>query len=845
MSDNADEPILGDINCPANNAEATDEISNKSDAENEHQDPAPSKSIQVIDKKTVHRICSGQVVLDLATAVKELVENSIDSGASNVEIKLKEHGKESIEVSDNGSGIKECDFESIALKHYTSKLREFDDLPSVNTFGFRGEALSSLSALGEVSITTHHGDADVASKLIFDHDGKLVTRNHTAREQGTTVCVANLFSTLPVRFKEFHRNYKRDFTKLINILYAFCLVNRHVRISCFNQVGSRKNKLISTNGKDSIIDTISNIFGVNQIKDILKIEQKLPTETILNEFNMTTDFYEKYSTMFKMNGYISSVRHGCGRSTTDRQFYFINKRPCDFPKLSRLVNEVYHGFNLHQYPFVYLEMELNKDFVDVNVTPDKRQIMIQQENILLVIVKSTLKHMFEENATYYAENITISTFGLSPVTTPNTSTPSPLVKSAITSCGTGLSPLDRFRSKYEKVSGGGSIVSQLVKKQKLVEQQNLLSFFSIENKKRKDNDFEESAAKKFSVPYADDDDDEDHSCVDQEGRRNAESLHVEMVESNVINSNKEEPTNDNPAVDPSVESAGEEGNQDYDIPSSPKSDVIVCDVAKDIALRPKVNAKFDMQKIRKKFESYIARKPLQRDLNENGAFCAKISANENVSAEEELGRNITKQMFAKMQIIGQFNLGFIIAKLKNDLFIVDQHASDEKYNYETLQRTHCLKGQRLIQPLHMELNLVNKSILMDNLEIFKKNGFEFEIKEICTEESDGTQCHDVKVSLLTIPTSKNWTFSVEDVEELIYLLSDSPGIMCRPSRVHKMYASRACRKSIMVGTALNHQKMKQLMSHMGEINHPWNCPHGRPTMRHLINLKRVSGVHCT
>ena len=233
-------------------------------------------------------------------------------------------------------------------------------------------------------------------------------------------------------------------------------------------------------------------------------------------------------------------------------------------------------------------------------------------------------------------------------------------------------------------------------------------------------------------------------------------------------------------------------------------------------------------------------------------------------------------MFNKMEVIGQFNLGFIITKLNDELFIVDQHATDEKYNYETLQQKKCLKGQRLIKPIPMNLTLVNKSVLLDNLGIFEKNGFEFDVKADNLEDNENEcviiesteinvqqQSNEISASneinnatntqeesdepdppikLLTVPTSRNWTFSVDDVEELICLLTESPGIMCRPSRVHKMFASRACRKSVMIGTALNKQQMKKLLSHMSEIDHPWNCPHGRPTMRHLINLNRVASM---
>ncbi|KAJ2721673.1 ATP-binding mismatch repair protein, partial [Coemansia sp. Benny D115] len=111
-------------------------------------------NMNAIDCDTVHRLCSGQVVVDLSTAVKELLENSLDAGATIVDIKLKDSGLTSITVSDNGQGIKETDYPTLCRKHWTSKIRSFEDLEDISTFGFRGEALSSLCAMSKVSITT-------------------------------------------------------------------------------------------------------------------------------------------------------------------------------------------------------------------------------------------------------------------------------------------------------------------------------------------------------------------------------------------------------------------------------------------------------------------------------------------------------------------------------------------------------------------------------------------------------------------------------------------------------------------------------------------------------------------
>ena len=162
--------------------------------------------IQAIDQESVHKICSGQVITDLASAVKELIENSLDSGATLIEIKLKNMGGDSIEVSDNGGGIEPSNYAGLAMKHHTSKLQTFSDLNSVASFGFRGEALNALCELsGSFGVMTRQSGESVASKLSFQRDGRLDNVSKVSRAQGTTVTVINLFERLPVRRSELLR----------------------------------------------------------------------------------------------------------------------------------------------------------------------------------------------------------------------------------------------------------------------------------------------------------------------------------------------------------------------------------------------------------------------------------------------------------------------------------------------------------------------------------------------------------------------------------------------------------------------------------------------------------------
>lgn len=773
--------------------------------------------IQAIDRSSIHRICSGQVVLDLATAVKELVENSLDAGSSIVEVRLKEYGKELIEVSDNGSGIEEKNFEGLALKHHTSKLREFTDLTSVDTFGFRGEALSSLSALSDLVITTQTNDV-TGYKLLFDHDGKLLSKSQVAREKGTSISVANLFYTLPVRHKEFQRNFKKDFTKLCHVLYAYSLVNSHVRFSCYNVFGKKRNLILSTKGNKDSLDIITALFGSSQSKNCIPICQKAFEPTVLEEYNLTPTVVEQFCGLFTISGYISSATHGCGRSSADRQFFYVNKRPCDFQKLSRVVNEVYHSYNHSQYPFVFLEVRTNKEFVDINVTPDKRQIMVQQEKILFALIKSSLKLMFDNMATYYNETTHKNNSPMLTSTDQDQVVPIDgndkklSYSSNVSQNGIRLNPLAKFKSRFDKEDK--SITNVSLKQVK--EQCTLNKFFNLSNPKKrlhddKDINISTVASKK--------------QCL----KGSIQTHHIAIDE--FVG---EEHSVDTEEASIKIEDTKMENSENTQY----KEQIVTFDMKRNsekVPLKKRV-ANFSLSKLKQNYRTYISKFNSNYfvDTIEPGSFRAKISPTDNHAAEEELKKHVGKAMFSQMEILGQFNLGFIIGKLKHDLFIIDQHATDEKYNFETLQQKHVLKPQRLIQPRRLEITPAQETVLLDNLEIFKKNGFDFEISECSISHNSTT------IKLVSVPTHRNWTFGVDDVEELIFMLSDSPGVSCRPSRVRQMFASRACRTSIMVGTALTVAAMKKLVNHMGEIDHPWNCPHGRPTMRHLINLQRLS-----
>ncbi|XP_014768074.1 mismatch repair endonuclease PMS2 [Octopus bimaculoides] len=837
-------------------------------------------TIQAIDRKSVHHICSGQVIVNLATGVKELVENSIDAGATTVEIKLKEYGSELIEVIDNGCGVAEENFEGLTLKHYTSKLKDISDLTLVETFGFRGEALSSLCALSKLTIITRHINASVGTKLQFDHHGKINSCTPCARQPGCTVILENLFSTLPVRHKEFLRNLKKEFFKMVQVLNSYCLINVGVRISCYNQVGKGSRSLIvSSIGKCSVKENIANIFGTKQLQTISEIIHTKPSEDVCAEFGIKLN--EEVCDLFSIDGYISKCEHGCGRSSTDRQFYFVNKRPCDSVKITKIVNDVYHMYNRHQYPFVVLQLNITKGSVDVNVTPDKRKVFFENEKLLHAIIKASLLALYEPTS---AICTSISMKGQLSFDTKHErefnescekelsspkQTPSKLLSNltrSMSSPSSGLnhhshentpSSLMKFYNEKQKLS---SSTPTLKKAQSL----NSLSRW-LKRKPQDDNENVESdgsSPKKltYSEPFLDSsftfkDISQGEHCKQVQNEDTASfhsSNETEPVSDSGLSLSQPESsqsqTESHSSLSVYYHSSSPEGHtasvkseesqsqaselqeQETEREMVTKSEVITKYDEESEIFRKETTVPFSMDSLRQKLKLHREHKVnTSKDLCRN--FRAKISPSENKSAEEELAKQIDKSMFKSMEILGQFNLGFIITRLNEDLFIVDQHATDEKYNFEKLRKNTVMQGQKLIRPQPLELTASNEIILLNSIEIFNRNGFSFIIDESAVPGQ--------RVKLETAPVSKNWNFGKEDIEELIFMLTDFPGVMCRPSRICQMFASRACRKSIMIGTALKKREMKTLICHMSELDQPWNCPHGRPTMRHLINLNMI------
>ena len=945
---------------------------------------------------------------------------------------MKNNGLDLIEVQDNGGGISPSNYENIgryrpslaralklitpALKHYTSKLASYDDLARLQTFGFRGEALSSLCALSDFHVTTAQADqAPKANRLDFEVSGKLNKTKIVAGQKGTTASVEGLFKRLPVRRRELEKNIKREYGKVLNMLHAYACVGTGVRFSVRNTVGKTKNVVVfTTKGNQTTRENIANVYGAKTLVALIPLDLTLEFES---SFGPSIVRRREGASEILVKGHISRPVFGEGRQTPDRQMFFVNSRPCGLPQIAKAFNEVYKSFNVSQSPFIFADFHMDTDAYDVNVSPDKRTIMLHDAGALIESLKTSLAELFEssdqtvpqsqvarqagkgqpertlqstlpslpsqrhedmeggeeEDSTGEADSSQVdsqsrirSVLGgldhrastsspargaidernssASPaisigrpsalaedtqVDEPRTETPgSPNIggservtqqetqpeHESVTPRSTTrseqhiseqLDPLtetpnpvqsayDRMRPKrvpaeLATITIGDKTVTSMVgsgiPKKRYSDSTDSASR-PPERKRRSHTPSRPGIFGKYmkgfvapgshdNAPGSEDEQNEEaEEDGDSESGRSDEAQSVRSEDPHVESSARDTDTRDEPAeVDNETE-----GNDER--PASPVEDGIgeeekrakeeaevqrLIQNAENKAVVPVENNIHRANKLNKsshrdstvqlvstvdgslprvqtqmgRLQSILQNRPQSSSTNEPEPTSQE-------SAEERLALTVSKDDFSKMRIIGQFNLGFIIATRpsadspKDELFIIDQHASDEKFNFERLQAETVVQNQRLVQPKTLDLTAVEEEIVLENQSTLEKNGFIVDIDDSGAEPI-GRRC-----KLVSLPLSKEVVFGVRDLEELIVALSELPATSTqkpasdayipRPDKVRKMFAMRACRSSIMIGKTLTTKQMERVVRNMGTIDKPWNCPHGRPTMRHLMSL---------
>lgn len=340
-------------------------------------------SIHILDDITVDKIAAGEVVERPASVIKELVENSIDAHADKIEIEILAGGTSFMRVTDNGDGMDNQNARLAILRHATSKIKQVDDLMSIDTLGFRGEALPSIAAVSRFNLITRRPQDDLGTTIKLT-GGRIDEIEDMGCNIGTTIKVEDLFFNVPAR-KKFLKTTTTEANKINDFIIKLALSKPNIAFKLINN-----NKIaITTPGNGSLYDAIECIYGAKVSEELLPIEA------------ITDDI--------KVTGFIS--KPAIIRSSRSWQTFVINGRVVNSRIISKAIDNAYHSLLPKSgYPFVILNIEINKRTIDINVHPQKAEIKFEDEALLF----KTIYHAVLE-AVKPSDNQVLSDFAI-PVT---------------------------------------------------------------------------------------------------------------------------------------------------------------------------------------------------------------------------------------------------------------------------------------------------------------------------------------------------------------------------------------------------------------------------------------------
>jgi len=319
--------------------------------------------IKVMDEILANKIAAGEVVERCSSVVKELVENSIDAGSTDIKIELIDSGVKEIKVTDNGKGMVKEDAILSFSRHATSKIIDEDDLYHIHTLGFRGEALASIASVSDITLTTSTGDIGT---LVHIKGGKIIDVSSSDSRKGTIMSVKDIFYNTPARLKHLKSLYA-ELASITDYLNKLALSRPDIRFSLYNN----EKLLLKTDGSGNLLKTIKDIFGISVAKKMISI----------NAYN---DDYE-------INGYISLPE--IHRSTRNSMITIVNGRVVKNNELNKMINDAYHSYKPdNYYPITIININVDTTLIDVNIHPTKMDIKFGKMEELKQLVYNTIKN---------------------------------------------------------------------------------------------------------------------------------------------------------------------------------------------------------------------------------------------------------------------------------------------------------------------------------------------------------------------------------------------------------------------------------------------------------------------
>lgn len=787
-------------------------------------------NIVLLDDLTINKIAAGEVIERPASVVKEMVENSIDAGATNIVVEIKNGGISYIRVSDNGKGIAQDDLEIAFERHATSKIRSADDLDTVTSMGFRGEALASIAAVANVELVSKTKEEAIGYRVVVEA-GDILEKEEMGCRTGTSITVRNLFFNTPVRYKFL----KKDYTEsgyIEDVITRIALVNPHVAIKLINTGKT----VIQTNGSGELKNVVYSIYGKDVANGIMDV-------------NYTYD-------EIRISGVIGKPE--IARSNRSNQLFFVNKRYIKDKTLTAATEQAYKGLiPIGKFGFVILNLEINPSKVDVNVHPAKLEVRFQEENKVFQAIYHAIKDVLLK-----AELVT----GTSKKVEENENK---IDRTAISfeerlrnlresKKENNTNGLFGFRKQHEKQ------IEEYTEQESKIKTNNILEDV-YENKSNNDNNTssaltvgEISSKKNIGEPI-------DTTDVLAQLKAMKQKIENELVEDNTSKIEKineetaEYKLEKNISTQESQETkeientekiedkeeqnekqeSQEKGSQELENEEKQKETNIKENKIEEIneaidnlddpeikqefnEIKEKMeqldnNAQVVSEDFDEMYKKLFGRSPISENEEEKKTDNAIDIVKDNVSIFEN-EKEFQKPTY---KFVGIVFKTYIILEMKDEMYILDQHAAHERIMYERIKKNYYSNeekdSQLLLLPDVITLTHKEMDIAKENMCIFEKAGFSLE------EFGENT------IKLTGVP---NVCIDL-DTKDLFLETLDEINTVARTAKQEKeekFIATVACKSAVKANMALTPQEVDKLMEQLLNLPNPFTCPHGRPTV---------------
>lgn len=783
-------------------------------------------NIVLLDDLTINKIAAGEVIERPASVVKELVENSIDAGATKINIETKNGGITYIRITDNGKGFLPDDMEIAFERHATSKIREASDLETVTSMGFRGEALASIAAISDVELISKTADNEIGKRIEIK-GGNVINFEDAGCSQGTTITVTDLFYNTPVRYKFL----KKDFTEagyIEDVVTRIALVHPEIAIKLVNS----GKVIIQTSGNGDMKSVIYSIYGKEIADNIININYE----------------YED----IKVNGVIG--KPVIARSNRSNQLFFVNKRYIKDKVLTSAAEQAYKGLiTIGKYGFLVLNIEMNPQKVDVNVHPAKLEVRFEDENkifkaIYHAIKDSLLKEDLIPDRTKIELDKQINSnnswkindgFGVpqglkKEPEKPKYEEPKVDILEEINKMKN--EPFRDFSLLQSKASSEGRKEDGL-NSASLSKLSETSSDYQIQNTDNlndyKDKNVEEQNGYKYQNTEISKENHTQNTETQNSNQNEENEEHKDKSGSKLgelfsmfYNRKKQEEGTDIDDTQNFIAQIynNKENNSTLqeDIDATKKLDLSeVSDKIKELdKLKIEPNYADFNEMYARTFGTAIKEEPKEEQKNEkddqNRVTDKDLKTVENVSIFEKLPDNQTPQY----KYVGIAFSTYIIIEMNNELYIIDQHAAHERILYEKVKANYYSDdnkdSQLMLLPDIINLSHKEMQIAKDNMDIFEKAGF------ILEEFGENT------IKLSGVPT-----ICLDlDTKELFLETLDEINTVARTAKQEieeRFIATVACKAAVKANMALTREEVDNLMRQLLVLPNPFTCPHGRPT----------------